>query len=185
MGHCYQLILLRHTTKGLKYQIYVVTMPVADPKGAKFQRKLHEIVRIWVTGGAALLDAPLRLQKKFIPGKKHLHLAVLLWTGCLTGFLYFLTNKEVDIRKWTDCKLFYFMFRFGRHYSSMLLVLMSVEKCFAIYFPLKSKSVCTIRTAKWATGFVGVILGSYNLVYFFVVKWLYSKSSGRSPLCFK
>ena len=61
----------------------------------------------------------------------------------------------------------------------MLLVLMSVEKCFAIYFPLKSKTVCTTRTAKWATGIVGVILAGYNLVYFFVVEWHFSKSSGR------
>ena len=61
----------------------------------------------------------------------------------------------------------------------MLLVLMSVEKCFAIYFPLKSKAVCTIRTAKWATGIVGVILAGYDLVYFFVVEWHFSKSSGR------
>ena len=103
---------------------------------------------------------------------------MLLWTGCLTGFLTFLTRKEVDIRKWTDCKLFYFLFRFGRHYPSMLLVLMSVEKCFAVYFPLKSKTFCT-RTAKWAIGIVGVILAGYNLVYFFVVEWHFSKSSDR------
>ena len=56
---------------------------------------------------------------------------------------------------------------------------MSVEKCFAIYFPLKSKTVCTIRTAKWATGIVGVTLAGYNLVYFFVVEWHFSKLYSR------
>ena len=61
----------------------------------------------------------------------------------------------------------------------MLLVLMSVEKCFAFYFPLKSKTVCTIRTAKWATGIVGVILAGYDLVYFFVVEWHFSKLYSR------
>ena len=52
----------------------------------------------------------------------------------------------------------------------MLLVLMSLEKCFAVYFPLKSKSVCTVKTAKWITGIVGVILAGYDGIYFFVVK---------------
>ena len=49
----------------------------------------------------------------------------------------------------------------------MLLVLMSLEKCFAVYFPFKSKTVCTVRTVKWATGVVGFILTAYNSVYFF------------------
>ena len=73
------------------------------------------------------------------------------------------------MRRWTDCKLFYFLFRFGRHYSSILLVLMSVEKCFAVYFPLKSLTVCTVRTAKWAAGIVAVILAGYDSLYFFAV----------------
>ena len=45
----------------------------------------------------------------------------------------------------------------------MLLVLMSIEKCFAVYFPLKSKTVCTVRTAKWATGATGIVLAAYNV----------------------
>ena len=52
----------------------------------------------------------------------------------------------------------------------MLLVLMSLEKCFAVYFPFKSKTVCTVRTAKWATSISGVILVGYNLVYVSGVK---------------
>ena len=52
----------------------------------------------------------------------------------------------------------------------MILVLMSIEKCFAVYFPLKSKTVCTVRTAKWATGAVGVILTAYNLQWFVVLE---------------
>ena len=79
--------------------------------------------------------------------------------------MVFLTRYQIDPRSWTDCKLYQFLFYFGRHYSSMLLVLMSIEKCFAVYLPLKAKTVCTVRTAKWATGIVGVILVSYDLVY--------------------
>ena len=82
------------------------------------------------------------------------------------------------MRTWTDCKLFYFLFQFGKHYSSVLLVLMSLEKCFAVYFPLKSKTVCTVRTAKWATSTVGIILAGNDVVYFFTVTSLFRISSG-------
>ena len=47
---------------------------------------------------------------------------------------------------------------------------MSLEKCFAVYFPLKSKTVCTVKTAKWATGIVGFILAGYDSVYFFALE---------------
>ena len=56
---------------------------------------------------------------------------------------------------------------------------MSIEKCFAVYFPLKSKTVCTVKTAKWVTGVVGVILAGYNLVHFFLRKSIFNKYSGR------
>ena len=106
-------------------------------------------------------------------------LVVVLWSGGLGAWLRHLTRREVDVRMWTDCKLYYFMFYLGRHYSSMLLVLMSIEKCFAVYFPLKSKTVCTVKTAKWATGFIGIILAGYNLVHLFLRESVISKSSGR------
>ena len=55
---------------------------------------------------------------------------------------------------------------------------MSVEKCFAVYFPLKSKAVCTVRTAKWATGIVGIILAGYNILQFFDGESYFIKSYG-------
>ena len=81
-----------------------------------------------------------------------------------------ITRGQVDIRILIDCRLCYFLVFFGRHYSSSLLVLMSLEKCFAVYFPLKSKIICTVKTAKWATSIVGVILAGYNSVYFFAYR---------------
>ena len=95
---------------------------------------------------------------------------VVLWSGCFVYWIKYLSRDQVDPRTWTDCKLEYFLFHFGRHYSSMLLVLMSAEKCYAVYFPLKSKTVCTVKTAKWLTGIVGMILAGYNLVCFFLKK---------------
>ena len=88
------------------------------------------------------------------------------------------THRQVDPRVWTDCKLYYFLFYFGSDYSSMLLVLMSLQKCFVVYFPLKSKTVCTVRTAKWATGISGIILAGYDSLFFFVIKAGVIESSG-------
>ena len=54
---------------------------------------------------------------------------------------------------------------------------MSLEKCFVIYFPLKSKTVCTVKTAKWATGVVGIILAGYDLQYLIVCEATVDKNS--------
>ena len=103
---------------------------------------------------------------------------VVLWSGCFVYWIKYLSRDQVDPRTWTDCKLEYFLFHFGRHYSSMLLVLMSAEKCYAVYFPLKSKTVCTVKTAKWLTGIVGMILAGYNLVCFFLKKAQLDETKG-------
>ena len=55
---------------------------------------------------------------------------------------------------------------------------MSLEKCFAVYFPLKSITVCTAKTAKWATGILGVILSGYDGMCFFLRKSEIDKTSG-------
>ena len=103
---------------------------------------------------------------------------MVLWSDCFVAWLRHLTRRQIDVRIWTDCKLYYFMFYFGSDYSSTLLVLMSLEKCFAVYFPLKSKTVCTVKTAKWATGICGVIMAGYNSLFFFVIKAGIIESSG-------
>ena len=74
-------------------------------------------------------------------------ISVVLWIGCFVIWIAMLTENQVMPGTWTDCKLFSFLFYFARHCSSMLLVLMLVEKCFAVYFPLKAKTVCTVKTA--------------------------------------
>ena len=56
---------------------------------------------------------------------------------------------------------------------------MSVEKWFAVYFPLKSKTVCTVKTAKWATGIVGVILAGYDSVYFVAFETIVKPSGNK------
>ena len=107
---------------------------------------------------------------------------VVLWSGCFGAWLRHLTNRQVDPRLWTNCKLYFFLFYFGRHYSSMLLVLMSVEKCFAVYFPLKAQTICTLTKAKWMTCIVGVIIAGYDSLYFFVTEYQVSESSGSGSV---
>ena len=106
------------------------------------------------------------------------------WSGCFVKWIAILTREQVNLRKWTDCKLYVFMINFDRHYSSMLLVLMSVEKCFAVYFLLKSKIVCTVRTAKWVTGIVGLVLAGYNSLHLSEWESRFIKSNGRHVCVF-
>ena len=109
----------------------------------------------------------------------HIDIAVVLWLGCFVAWVRFLTHFETHPWTWTHCKLGEFLFRFGRQYSSMLLVLMSVEKCFAVYFPLKSKTVCTVKTSKWATGIVGAILAAYDSMYFVAFETIIKPSGNQ------
>ena len=71
---------------------------------------------------------------------------------------------------WTDCKFTYFCWYFPRHFSSALLVIMSVEKFFALYFPLKTKSICTVKIARRVTIVAAVILASYDSQFFFIMR---------------
>ena len=61
---------------------------------------------------------------------------------------------------------------------------MTIEKCFAVYFPLKAKTVCTVRTAEWATGILGVILAAYNTIKFFDKKSFFIEPYGRYACLF-
>ena len=52
----------------------------------------------------------------------------------------------------------------------MLLAAMSMEKLFALYFPLKAKSYCTVGTAKWVTGILAIVIGGLNFPLLIIVK---------------
>ena len=47
---------------------------------------------------------------------------------------------------------------------------MAFEKFFALYFPLKAKTVCTVKTAQWATGVLAFIFFSYDIQYLVLYK---------------
>ena len=64
---------------------------------------------------------------------------------------------------WTGCGLGDFVYLSSSQYSSMLLAVMSIEKYFALYFPLKAKSYCTVGTAKWVTAILAVVIAGFNI----------------------
>ena len=76
---------------------------------------------------------------------------------------------KVNAFAWTDCKFTFFLWYFCHHYSSALLVMMSVEKCIVIYFPFKTKNICTVKTAKWACLVAAIIYAAFDAQNFFIV----------------
>ena len=71
---------------------------------------------------------------------------------------------------WTDCGFGYFLMYFGSNYSSALLVVISVEKCIALYLPFKSKIICTVRIARRVSLVTAIIFVTYDLQFFFISK---------------
>ena len=51
---------------------------------------------------------------------------------------------------------------FGFNYSSALLVIISVEKFLALYFPFKTKTICTVRIARRVSFVTGVIFLAWD-----------------------
>lgn len=45
---------------------------------------------------------------------------------------------------------------------------MCIEKCFALYFPLKTRSICTVHTAKRVSIITGLIFAAFNSQWFFI-----------------
>ena len=91
-----------------------------------------------------------------------------LWGGGFVGWVRYLTKWTINPRIWGDCKLYKFLFFFCEHYSSALLVIMSIEKFFALYFPLKTGSVCTVSTASGVSGVTALIFIVFNAQSFFI-----------------
>ena len=91
-----------------------------------------------------------------------------LWVGAFVGWIRYVTKWTVNPRTWGDCKLYRFLFFFCEHYSSALLVIMSIKKFFALYFPLKTRSVCTVHSARWVSAATGLIFIIFNTQAFFI-----------------
>ena len=61
--------------------------------------------------------------------------------------------------------------------------MMSIEKFIALYFPYKTRNICTVRTAKWASGIASVVFFLLNSFLFFVVKQQEVDMGARYMVC--
>ena len=86
----------------------------------------------------------------------------VLWSEVLRRIIQESTDREVDIFLWTKCKFAFFLIYFGFNYSSALLVIISVEKFLALYFPFKTKTICTVRVAKRVSLVTAVIFLAFD-----------------------
>ena len=80
-----------------------------------------------------------------------------------------MTKYEVNPETWLDCKLTIPLQLVFTSISSAMLVVMSVEKCFALYFPLKAKYLCTVDNAKRVTLATVIVMLLFNIPWFFTV----------------
>ena len=107
----------------------------------------------------------------FVNRKLYIFSGVLLG-GTLLEWIWYLTQytAKLNLFTLTDCKLTFFCWYFFNHFSSILLVMMSVEKCIVVYFPLKVRNICTVKTAKWACLVAAIVLAAFNSQWFFIIE---------------
>ena len=94
--------------------------------------------------------------------------AGVLWTGAFTIWMQHLTEGRINPYAWPHCKLGRAMQFFCQQYSSSLLVIMAIEKCFALYLPLQTKRFCTVGTAKKISLISAFIFFAFNASAFFI-----------------
>ena len=95
-------------------------------------------------------------------------LSGVLWTGALLAGIGNMTRDQINPFTWADCKLMHPIFLFCSQYSSCLLMVMAVEKYFALYFPLQTKNICTLRNAKRISLIVAIALFAFDAQLFFI-----------------
>ena len=99
----------------------------------------------------------------------------VLWFGYFPAWIMYITQFKAFPYDWTDCKLMMFGWSFFRQLSSALLVIMSSEKLIALYFPFKTKHICTVKTAKRVSFLTVFMYAAFNSQYFFTI---HTKSPG-------
>ena len=80
-----------------------------------------------------------------------------------------LTYYQIDPMVWISCQLGIFLY-FGFTFSSSILLIISVEKCFALYLPFKSKTVCTVSIAKRVSLVTALIYAAFFSQMFYFAK---------------
>ena len=93
-----------------------------------------------------------------------------LWTGAIPYWIGHLMKWKVDPTVLGDCIPYYVSYYFFEHCSAWLLTVMTVERCVAIWFPLKAKKLCSVQNAVWVTVVVAVVFLIFDGQWFFVTE---------------
>ena len=94
----------------------------------------------------------------------------MLWDFFTIIWIREISDRRVVPETWLDCKLSWFFYGFFVHVSSAILVIMSAEKCFALYFPHKAKAICTVQNAKRMSLGVGLVYLIFDGQWFFLIR---------------
>ena len=69
---------------------------------------------------------------------------------------------------------------FGFSYSSALLVIISMEKFFALQFPFRTKTICTVEMAKRVSFLTAILFAGFNAQFIYIAK---KKYDGQGAYC--
>ncbi len=83
---------------------------------------------------------------------------VQLYTFGMWYIVIGITHSVLDISVYANCKLDYFLNAYSHQYSAWVMVAVTVERFISVYFPFKTKTLCTVRNAKLICGGLAVIL---------------------------
>ena len=84
--------------------------------------------------------------------------------------IWMLAHTQFNPLIWISCQLGFFLLHFGFSYSSALLVIITTEKCVALYFPFKTKTICTVIIARRVSLVTAVLFVAFNSQFFYFAK---------------
>ena len=96
--------------------------------------------------------------------------------GSTYYWIHHFSRGTIDIDLWTKCKFGHYFFYFFTTYFTALLVIISVEKFIALYFPFKSKIICTVLIAKRVSLVTGIIFAVFNAQFIIIIDAVMSTS---------
>jgi hypothetical protein len=71
---------------------------------------------------------------------------LVLYTGLLRQWIYYTFNFDVRHLGTAGCKLHTWLVYFSLHFSSWILVAVTIERIMLVWFPIVAKTTCTKRT---------------------------------------
>ena len=92
----------------------------------------------------------------------------MLWARPFRELVRILTRGKVDVFASAKCKLWWFVNFFCATYSSALLIILSIEKFIVLYFPFRSRVICTLPIARKVVFITASMYAIFNAQYLFI-----------------